>query len=109
MNIQGYYEELRHTYGPNFVEYIKEWKKLGITLERRKMQRNFLFNCKSSNVFPQHILNTCYVNVRCFSRNVQTKLEKSIQLFSKKNFRTRNHRYYAGNSIYTKRNFYSEK
>ena len=22
MNIQGYYEELRRTYGPNFVEYI---------------------------------------------------------------------------------------
>ena len=72
MNIRGYYEVLRRSYGPNFVEYIKEWKKLGITLERRKMQRNFLFNCKSSNVFPQHILNTCYVNVRCFTRNVQT-------------------------------------
>ena len=41
MNIHGYYEELRHTYDANFVEYIKEWKKLGITLERKKMQRNF--------------------------------------------------------------------
>ena len=84
MNIHGYYEELRHTYGPNFVEYMKEWKNLGITLERRKIQRNFQFNCKTSNVYPQHILNTGYINIRCFSRNVQTKLEKSIQLFSKK-------------------------
>ena len=51
MNYHGYYNELRHTYGPNFVEDIKQWKKLGITLERRKMQRKFLFNCKTSNVF----------------------------------------------------------
>ena len=79
MNYHGYYEEFRHTYGPNFVEYIKEWKKPG-----KKKQRNFSFNCKTSNVYPQHILNTGYINIRCFSKNVQTKLQKSIQLFSKK-------------------------
>ena len=84
MNINGYYNELRRTYGPNFVQDIKDWKKLGITLEKRKMQRKFLFDCKSSNVFPQHILNNCNIIIRCFSKSVLTKMEFSIQLFSKK-------------------------
>ena len=51
MNYHGYYNELRHTHGLNFVEDIKQWKKLDNTLERRNMQRKFLFNCKTSNVF----------------------------------------------------------
>ena len=84
MNINGYYNELRRTYGPNFVEEIKDGKKLGITLEKRKMQRKFLFDCKSSNVLPQHILNNCNINIRCFSKSVLTKMEFSILLFSKK-------------------------
>ena len=51
---------------------------------KRKLQRIFLFNCKTSNVIPQHILNNCYINIKCFSKGVQTKIEKTIQLFSKK-------------------------
>ena len=71
-------------YGPNFVEDIRDWKKLGITLEKRKMQRKFPFDCKTSKVFPQHIMNNCNINIRCFSKSVLTKMEFSIQLFSKK-------------------------
>ena len=44
----------------------------------------FLFNCKTSNVIPQHILNNFYINIRCFSKGVQTYIENSIQLFIKK-------------------------
>ena len=84
MDHQGYYNELRRTYGHGFVEDIKHWKKLGINLEKIKLQRIFLFNCRASNVIPQHILNNCYINIRCFSKGVQTKIENSIQLFSKK-------------------------
>ena len=64
MDHQGYYNELRRTYdGHGFVEDIKHWKKLGINLEKRKLQRIFHFNCKVSNVFPQHILNNSYINI----------------------------------------------
>ena len=36
MNLHGYYNELKQTYGPDFVEDVKHWKKLGINLEKRK-------------------------------------------------------------------------
>ena len=32
INHHGYYNELRRTYGPGFVEDVKHWKKLGINL-----------------------------------------------------------------------------
>ena len=41
MNHHGYYNELRRTYGPAFVEDVKHWKKLGINLEKRKLQIYF--------------------------------------------------------------------
>ena len=36
MNINGYYNELRRTYGPNFVEDIKDWQKLGNYFAKEK-------------------------------------------------------------------------
>ena len=57
MNHDGYYNELRRTYGPGFVEDVKHWKKLGINLEKRKLQRIFHINCKTSNTRKAIILN----------------------------------------------------
>jgi len=86
-NIQeiGFYEEIRHLYDQKTVELLKDFSKINKKIAIIQARKNFLIQCRRSQIFPRFINESCKNYEKLFEYHVcSTKVLNFISFIKKK-------------------------
>ena len=76
----GYFQNIRNNYGEHIVKIFRAWIRVKKKISKVKSQRNFLLACRSNDVTPKNIKNSCkqLYDIHFHQNSYKSKLNNAI-------------------------------